>query len=69
MGLEFTESYLNGLAHIKTPSDVTLQDSDECYDYCQLRNFAKGLLTDRNDERAKKELSRLVVKLGVGALH
>ena len=66
---EFTRDYLNRLARIRTPSSVTMEDHDECYDYCQLRNYAKYLLRDEKDETARERLSYLVVKLGVGVLH
>ena len=65
----FDKSYLERLARVETPDNVLITDYQRCYDYCQLRNSAKDLLRNQGDERTKRRLSRLMLKLKVGILN
>jgi len=69
MTATFTPEYLERLATIKTPSEIpvgVLSDSQYFfYDYCELRNAAKDLLTDKEDKTSRDKLSRLVKKLKI----
>ena len=47
----FDNGYLGKLAVLETPQDIALQDYQEVYDYCQLRNSAKDLLRNPKSKR------------------
>lgn len=59
--------YLGMLAGIKTPDlagGFNVRENHEVYyDYCELRNRAKDLLSNLKDTKAREKLSRLVKKL------
>ena len=61
--------YLGMLAGIKTPDlagGFNVRENHEVYyDYCQLRNLAKDLLTNSRDKEDIIKLSELIKKLGL----
>jgi len=64
----FDNGYLGKLAVLETPQDIALQDYQEVYDYCQLRNSAKDLLRNPKSKRAERRLSGLILKLKIGII-
>ena len=64
----FDNGYLGKLAVLETPQDIALQDYQEVYDYCQLRNSAKDLLRTPKSKRAERRLSGLILKLKIGII-
>ena len=71
--MDFSRDYLEKLAGISTPEwrgeihdeIFAHKRSQQCYDYCQLRNAAKDLLDNLDDNETKKKLSKLIKKLEI----
>ena len=63
--MEFSTEYLERLTNIETPEStrVDYEDGDVCDEYCQIRNYAKDLLSNPEDKESRERLSSLLKKL------
>lgn len=63
--MRFTTEYLEGLSKVENPSPDFDGDDDVCDEYCQIRNYAKDLLRNPEDEESRMRLSDLIKKTEV----